>query len=177
MMEQVQFLLSELKVLVHGRHWRWLSIWFGSSAWVNISYRLDRSFYLLFGRSYPAIRPFFYPLFLLCSLLGGRHEIHYRAQIGQGFRVLHAALGTVISGKTVAGERLILVGGNLIGGRKPLKPGEIAIGHDVTLGANAVVLGPVIVGDNAQIGAGAVVVSNVPPGAVFVGIPARELRG
>ncbi len=175
-MEQILFLFSELKSVVHGKQWRWVTIWFGGSVWVNVSYRTDRALYLAFGRAYPLVRLFFYPAFLACAVLGGRHEIHYRAQIGRGLRVLHTALGTVVSGKTVAGERLTLVGGNLIGGRKPLEPGGISVGSDVTLGANAVVLGPVKVGDNAQIGAGAVVVSDVPPGAVFVGVPARELK-
>lgn len=168
--------MVELKAIVHGKHWRWFTIWFGGSVWVNISYRLDRLLYLLFGKVYPVIRPVFFPVFLVCALLGGRHEIHYRARIGPGLRILHTALGTVISGKTVAGERLTLVGGNLIGGRKPMKEGDILIGSHVGLGAHAVVLGPVKVGDKAQIGAGAVVVSDVPPGAVFVGIPARELK-
>jgi serine acetyltransferase len=175
-MEQIRFLIFELKLVIHRKPWRWFTIWFGSSVWVIISYRLDRCLYLLFGKVYPVIRPVFFPVFFVCALVGGRHEFHYRARIGRGFRILHTALGTVISGKTVAGERLTLVGGNLIGGRKPMKEGDILIGSHVGLGAHAVVLGPVTVGDRAQIGAGAVVVSDVPPGAVFVGIPARALE-
>jgi serine acetyltransferase len=174
-MEQIRFLIYELKMIVHGKRWRWLTIWFGGSVWINVSYRIDRALFLIWGSMYPGVRPFFFPFFLFCALLGGRHEIHYRARIGRGLRILHSALGTVISGKTVAGDRLILVGGNLIGGRKPLKEGDIAIGSHVTLGANAVVLGPVKVGDGAQIGAGAVVVSDVPSQAVFIGVPARRL--
>jgi serine O-acetyltransferase len=45
-------------------------------------------------------------------------------------------------------------------------------GH-VDIGAGAKVLGAVRVGAHAQIGANAVVVSDVPPGATVVGIPAR----
>jgi serine acetyltransferase len=93
-----------------------------------------------------------------------------------GLKILHTALGTVVSGKTIAGERLTLTGGNLIGGRKPITEGEILIGSNVYLGANAIVLGPVKVGNGAQIGAGAVVISDVRPGAIVVGVPARELR-
>src|SRR6266542_5393069 len=103
-MEKIRFLIFELKAIVHGKHWRWLTIWFGSAVWVNISYRFDGALYLLFGKAYSVIRPVFFPLFLVCALLGGRHEIHYRARIGPGLRILHTALGTVISGKTVAGE-------------------------------------------------------------------------
>jgi serine O-acetyltransferase len=85
--------------------------------------------------------------------------------------VLHPALGTVVGAKTVAGSRLTLVGGNLIGGRQ--SPATVVIGSNVTLGANAVVLGPVRIGSNCRIGAGAVVTTNAPDGSVMVGVPAR----
>jgi serine O-acetyltransferase len=42
----------------------------------------------------------------------------------------------------------------------------------VTIGAMGIVLGPITVGDDAVIGAHSVVVSDVPPGALAVGIPA-----
>lgn len=53
---------------------------------------------------------------------------------------------------------------------------ETRIGHDVWIGANAVVVGGVTVGDGAIIGAGAVVVRDVPPYAIYGGVPARLLR-
>lgn len=173
--EQLRFLFCELKRIVNKKYWRWFSMWFGGSVWLNVSYRLDRALYLLFGKIYPAIRPAFVPAFLVFAFLGGRHEIHYRARIGPGLKILHTALGIVISGMTVAGEKLTLTGGNLIGGRKRLSEGDILIGSRVYLGANAVILGPVEVGDDAVVGAGAVVVTDVAPGTVVVGIPAREL--
>jgi acetyltransferase-like isoleucine patch superfamily enzyme len=162
--------------LVGSRPGRWLTMWFGSSVWVNASYRLDRCLYLIFGKVYVGVRPIFFPIFLLFALLGGRHEIHYRARIGRGLRILHPALGIVVSGKTIAGERLTLTGGNLIGERSPILDGDIDIATGVVLGANSVVLGPVKVGDRAIVGAGAVVVSDVPSGAVVVGVPAMEAR-
>jgi serine O-acetyltransferase len=45
----------------------------------------------------------------------------------------------------------------------------------VYIGTGAKVLGHVTVGDDARIGANAVVLSDVPPGATAVGIPARIL--
>lgn len=173
---QLQYLVSELKVAVNTRHWRWVTIWFGGGIWVNVSYRLDRFLFLLFGRVYVVLRPLFAPLFLGCAFLGGRHEISYRAEIGRGLHVLHTALGVVVSGKTVAGECLTLTGGNLIGGRKPIAHGDIRIGSRVFLGANAVILGPLSVGDDAQIGAGAVVILDVLPAAVVVGVPAKQTK-
>ena len=44
------------------------------------------------------------------------------------------------------------------------------------IGAGAKVLGPFTVGDNARVAAGAVVLSQVPPGATAVGVPARVVR-
>jgi serine O-acetyltransferase len=175
-LSQLRFLWAETRMVVNRRPWRWLTIWFGSGIWVNVSYRFDRFLYLLLGESYVVLRPLCMPFFLVCAFLGGRHEIGYRADIGKGLKVLHTALGIVVSGKTVAGERLTLTGGNLIGGRRPLKHGDIVIGSGVSLGANAVVLGPVRVGSQAQIGAGAVVIRDVADGAVVVGVPAREVK-
>jgi acetyltransferase-like isoleucine patch superfamily enzyme len=43
------------------------------------------------------------------------------------------------------------------------------------IGANATLLPGIVVGENALVGAGAVVVSDVPPGAVVVGNPARVI--
>lgn len=173
--EQLRFLFCEMKRIVNKKYWRWITIWFGGCVWVNISYRFDRSLYLVFGRVYPVIRPVFFPAFFVCALLGGRHEIHYRARIGPGLKILHTSLGAVISGMTVAGEKLTLTGGNLIGGRKRLSEGDILIGSCVYLGAHAIVLGPIKVGDHAKVGAGSVVIADVAPGAVVVGVPAREL--
>lgn len=173
---QLEYLVFELRAAVNRRYWRWFTIWFGGGIWVNVSYRLDRFLFLLLGKPYVVLRPFFVPVFLVCAFLGGRHEISYRAEIGRGLHILHTALGIVVSGKTVAGERLTLTGGNLIGGRKTIAHGDIQIGVGVFLGANAVVLGPVRIGDEAQIGAGAVVISDVAPGAVVGGVPAKEIK-
>ena len=174
-MEQLSFLLSEVKLVVNRKSWRWLTIWFGGCAWINISYRIDRLLFLIFGKNYPAVRPIFAPCFLAFAFLGGRHEIHYRAEIGRGLKIWHSSLGTVVSGFTVAGEYLTLTGGNIIGARKSLRDGDIQIGSNVFLGGHATVLGPVKVGDNVEIGAGAVVVSDIRSGVIVAGVPAREL--
>lgn len=52
----------------------------------------------------------------------------------------------------------------------------IFIGNDVWIGANAVILDGVKIGDGAIIAAGAVVTRDVPPYAVFGGVPAKMIR-
>jgi serine O-acetyltransferase len=47
------------------------------------------------------------------------------------------------------------------------------IGKDVTIGTGAKILGPVTIGRGARIGANAVVITDVPPDATAVGVPAR----
>ena len=143
--------------------------------WINISYRIDRLLFLIFSNTYPGVRPIFFPFFLFSALLGGRHEIHYRAEIGRGLKIWHGSLGTVVSGFTVAGDCLNLTGGNIIGARKSLRDGDIQIGSNVFFGGHATVLGPVKVGDNVKIGAGAVVISDIRSGAIVAGVPAHEL--
>lgn len=171
--QQLLYLGHELKALVGHRPYRWLTMWFNLS--VNVSYRLDRALYLLLGESYVVLRLLLFPLWLLLRVLGSRHEINYRADIGRGLRVMHAGLGVVVSAYAICGENLVLTGGNCIGGRKPLKRGDLILGNNVSLGANAVVLGPLRLGDGVSVGAGAVAVKDAPPGAVLVGVPAKPL--
>jgi UDP-2-acetamido-3-amino-2,3-dideoxy-glucuronate N-acetyltransferase len=44
----------------------------------------------------------------------------------------------------------------------------------VAIGSGAIILGGVTIGEEAMIGAGAVVTNDVAPGAVMIGIPARQ---
>lgn len=55
---------------------------------------------------------------------------------------------------------------------------DIIIGKGVWIGSNAVILGPSKIGDHAVIAASAVVPagSQIPPGAVVAGIPARVIK-
>lgn len=52
----------------------------------------------------------------------------------------------------------------------------VAVGNDVWVGANAIVLDGVTIGDGAIIAAGAVVTKDVPPYAIYGGIPAKLIR-
>lgn len=171
--QQFQFLFYELQLIVNERWWRWLTCWFGGSTGIIVSYRLDRAGYLLFGTTWAVGRLLCYPIFLGLRLMSASHEIHYRANIGPGLKILHPTLGVVINGSATIGKHLTLTGGNCIGLRKMKPTKDFVLGDRVTLGVNAVVLGPVCLGDDINIGAGAVVVNDCEGQAVLVGVPAR----
>jgi acetyltransferase-like isoleucine patch superfamily enzyme len=57
--------------------------------------------------------------------------------------------------------------------RQPVELGTITIGDDVCIGAGTMILKDATIGDGARVHAGSVVTSNVPPGVVVAGSPAR----
>ncbi len=59
---------------------------------------------------------------------------------------------------------------------QPRSSTGITLGDNVWLGAGAKVLDGVRLGDDVVVGAGAVVTTDLPPGAIAVGIPARVVR-
>lgn len=176
--QQVLYWKRDVQAITNKRWWRWLSCWFSSSFWIITSYRLDRALYLMMGRYWSAIRILLGPFFFITRpwFGGNRCELNYHADIGPGLKILHPALGIVVSGKTIAGEKLTLTGGNCIGERGNSQQGQIRLGKEVSLGINAVVLGPVQIGDRVVIGAGAVVTKNASNGAVLIGVPAKPLN-
>ena len=173
--EQLGHLAYETRKLNNGRWWHWGDLWFTDGFWAVASYRLNRSAYLALGPAWQVARLALAPILHAARPWTSKCQINYHADIGRGLRVLHPALGVVISGKTVAGKYLVLVGGNCIGGRKPLAHGEIQIGENVLLGANACVMGPITIGDDVRIGACALVVHDAPDGAVLLA-PAAQIR-
>ena len=101
-------------------------------------------------------------------------EIGKDVELGEGVVFVHT-VGTVIGGDARLGDRVRLMGAVTIGTAKD--NGYPRIGHDVTIGVGARILGPVTVGDGAMIGANAVVLSDVPAGALAVGVPATIRPG
>jgi serine acetyltransferase len=101
-------------------------------------------------------------------------EISRDVELGEGVVFLHT-VGIVIGGDTKVGDRVIFLGSNTLGSIG--KKGYPRIGNDVVIGCGARILGPITIGDGAAIGANAVVLTDVPPGAVAVGIPAVIREG
>ncbi|MBX3190047.1 MAG: serine acetyltransferase [Labilithrix sp.] len=97
-------------------------------------------------------------------------EIGNDIELGDGVNFVHT-LGTVIGGTSKVGARVKFMGNNTVGTAKD--NGCPIIEDDVVVGCGARVLGPIRVGRGAFIGANAVVLSDVPPGAVVTGIPAK----
>lgn len=100
-------------------------------------------------------------------------EISKEARIGEGVLFLHTS-GVVIGGDSTIGARTLFLGSITVGNRN--NSGYPTIGEGVVIGAGARILGPIHIGDGAQIGANAVVVTDVPAGAIAVGVPAVVRR-
>jgi serine O-acetyltransferase len=103
-------------------------------------------------------------------------EIHPGATIGKGLFIDHGT-GVVIGETAEIGEDCTLYQGVTLGGTgKDKGKRHPTLGNNVMVGAGAKILGPFCVGDNAKVGANALVLSEVPPDATAVGVPARIVR-
>ncbi|HEY2944457.1 MAG TPA: serine O-acetyltransferase EpsC [Vicinamibacteria bacterium] len=97
-------------------------------------------------------------------------ELGNEITLGRGVFFVHP-IGIVVGGQARVGDRVRFMGSNTVGTAKD--NGYPVVEDDAVLGAGARVLGPVRVGARAVIGANAVVLTDIPPDAVAVGMPAR----
>lgn len=139
-----------------------------ASFWALALYRLA---HFLFSAGLPVVPRL---LSQLARFLTGI-EIHPGAMIGPGLFIDHG-MGTVIGETAIVGSDVLLYHGVTLGGvdgragrRHPI------VGDGAVIGAGAKVLGAIEIGARARIGAQSVVLSDVPPGATAVGVPARVL--
>lgn len=99
-------------------------------------------------------------------------ELEYSTQLGRRVVIDHQS-GIVVSGYCKIGDDTRLRQNVTLGIRRLDDPeGAPTIGQRVDIGAGAVILGRITIGDDAVIGANAVVLTDVPPGALAVGVPA-----
>ncbi|KQU62044.1 serine acetyltransferase [Sphingomonas sp. Leaf339] len=99
-------------------------------------------------------------------------ELPYTATVGIDVVIEHQG-GIVVHGSTVIGDRCIIRQNCTLGVRSldRLQDAPVLMA-DVNVGAGAVILGRVTIGAGAAIGANAVVLTDVPAGALAVGVPA-----
>lgn len=103
-------------------------------------------------------------------------EIHPGATIGHRFVIDHG-MGIVIGETAEIGDDVLLYHGVTLGGTgKDSGKRHPTIGNNVMVACGAKILGPFKVGDNSRIASNAVVLSEIPPNATAVGVPARVAR-
>lgn len=100
-------------------------------------------------------------------------EIDLQTKIGGGLMLPHPN-GVVIHPSVTIGPNCMIFQQVTLGANRGVY-GVPTLGGHVDIGPGARILGPVRIGDGAVIGANAVVLSDVPDGAVAVGVPARIL--
>lgn len=104
-------------------------------------------------------------------------DIHPGATIGK-FLFIDHGVGVVIGETALIGDNVTMYHGVTLGGTDPANgvagKRHPTISEGAIIGSGSQVLGPVTVGERARIGANAVVTKDVPPGAVMIGIPARQ---
>ena len=102
-------------------------------------------------------------------------EIHPGARIGRRLFIDHG-MGVVIGETTVIGDDCHLFQGVTLGGTSTRhEKRHPTLEENVVVGAGAKIIGAVTIGANSMVGAGSVVVSNVPPNATVVGVPAHVI--
>jgi serine O-acetyltransferase len=113
-----------------------------------------------------------YGLALRVNEIASGIVLHRETEIGEGFHLVHAG-NIKIHPRAVIGRNVGIMHDVTIGEvgeeRAPV------IGDGVFIGAGAKILGAVVIGNDAHIAANSLVLTDVPPGMVAIGVPARAL--
>lgn len=103
-------------------------------------------------------------------------RLRHGAMIGGGL-LLHHSMGVAIAVGAELGQDCTIFSGVVVAHKGDGRNrGAPKIGNNVTLMVGCKLLGNIVIGDDAIVGANAVVLSDVPPGATAVGIPARIIQ-
>lgn len=151
---------------------RTVTIFLTPGSMAVITYRFGRWIYTL---KIPLLKQllylFYFPLKALIVICFGIH-LPVRAEIGKGF-VIHN-FSCIFIPRTRMGENLTVQQGVTLGSAYQ-KVGQPTVGDNVFIGAGAKVIGAIRIGNNVVIGANSLVITDVPDGAVVVGVPARTI--
>ena len=100
--------------------------------------------------------------------------INIGAVIGPGTMI---DMGAVLGGRATVGKNCHVGAGAVLAGViEPASATPVIVEDNVLIGANAVVLEGVRIGHDSVVAAGAVVISNVEPGTIVAGVPARKIK-
>lgn len=134
-----------------------------------VSYRLQRAVIQI-----PVVGLFLAKViwYVSCVLTGC--DICYHAKISGGVYMPHI-VGIVIGNGVTINEGVTVLQGVTLGKKGADDKTGPVISRNAFLGCGAKILGPITVGEGATVGANAVVLTDVPAGAVAVGVPARVL--
>lgn len=174
-MTQLKFFKQDIVRMLGKNKYRIIYIFMTRSFIGVLLYRVERSLFLLLGRSYSFFRILFLPIIYVLQSYSNI-DIHYKSSIEGGLSILHPSVGCVISAKAIIGCGLTLTGGNIIGFNKKKTNTIFQIGNNCTLGANAVIIGPLEIKNNVFIGASACVTQSFDQSNMtLVGVPAKPL--
>lgn len=100
-------------------------------------------------------------------------DLPYSTQVGRRVRIWHH--GGMTLGARAIGDDVHIRQNTTFGVlKRDDAAGVPIIGNGVELGPGVCIVGPVTVGDGSTVGPNSLVMRDVPPGAVFVGVPARQ---
>ena len=100
--------------------------------------------------------------------------INIGAVIGPGTMI---DMGAVLGGRATVGKNCHVGAGAVLAGViEPASATPVIVEDNVLIGANAVVLEGVRIGHDSVVAAGAVVISDVEPGTIVAGVPARKIK-
>lgn len=110
----------------------------------------------------------------------GWMETGKEVSFGSGCHIYEPRAGLTIGDNSMIGGGVLICGVNhgysdlgIPMRHQPFEAAPIVIGQDVWIGMGAIILPGVTIGDGSIVGAGAVVTSDVSPGTVVSGVPAR----
>jgi serine O-acetyltransferase len=112
----------------------------------------------------------FYGALFKFSLLFTGIFLDRRTRIGKRFFIVHAGM-IVIHPEAVFGDDCGIMHGVTVGVN--MTGGVPKFGNDVFIGCHATVIGEITIGDGVRIAANSLVVSDVPAGALAMGVPAK----
>jgi serine O-acetyltransferase len=100
-------------------------------------------------------------------------RLHRETEVGEGLHLIHGR-NVRVHPRAVIGARVTLMHDVTIGTGMD-DPRAPVLEDDVFVGAGAKILGGVRIGRGARIAANSLVITDIPPGARAMGVPARPL--